>query len=194
MQFKYAKDKSYISYDFYNWTAIDTGLTNALRAVTFSGAKVIVSGENGLVLYSDDELNFYQATLSPSTTDWLEGVAVGSLYYNSALTSVAITVGDNGLIYRCSNGTNRSKITTTTTNNLTGLASSSNCIVAVGSKGTILYSTSGNSWTSVSSGTTNWSTSATLEIEDSSGLLYFYQYDYITNRPAMEFFRTKLIY
>jgi len=36
---------------------------------------------------------------------WLKGVTAGSLYYNSALTSVAIAVGNNGSIYSSFDGT-----------------------------------------------------------------------------------------
>jgi hypothetical protein len=110
-----------------------------------------------LVLFSDDELNFHQAKLSPTTTDWFEGIASGSLYYNSVLTSVAIAVGDNGSIYSSFDGTNWTKRTQSNTNWLRGICigarSGTPIAVAVGENGTILTSQNLTTWTKVSTTT-----------------------------------------
>ncbi|MGC8744016.1 MAG: hypothetical protein ACP5T0_09070 [Verrucomicrobiia bacterium] len=152
------KGQIYISYDFKNWQQIDTGYTNALRAVTFFNSKIIVTGENGLILYSDDGENYYPAQISPATTDWLEGVAAGRINYNSTLTQVAVAVGDNGSIYSSFDGTNWVKRTTSYTNWLRGVCfgnrAGSPVIVAVGENGTILTSQNLVNWTKVSPITT----------------------------------------
>ena len=43
----------YTSADLDLWTVRDSGVTNALRGVTFLGNRLIVAGENGLILYAD---------------------------------------------------------------------------------------------------------------------------------------------
>ncbi|MGC9034344.1 MAG: hypothetical protein ACP5K7_00720 [Verrucomicrobiia bacterium] len=148
----------YISSDLKNWRQIDTGYTNALRAVTFFNSKIIVTGENGLILYSEDGENYYPAQLSPATTDWFEGVAAGRINYNSTMTQVVVAVGDNGSIYSSFDGTNWVKRTQPYTNWLRGVCfgnrSGNPIIAAVGENGTILTSQNLVNWTKVTAITT----------------------------------------
>lgn len=128
------------------WAPAVSGVTNYLRGVTRMGDRIIVSGENGCVLWSDDASSFQRAQLSPATADWLEGVATSSLR--------AVAVGDNGSIYTSTNGLFWTKATSGTTEWLRGVAFGGGAFVAVGENGKILRSTNGTSWSSVSSGTT----------------------------------------
>src|SRR5262245_14232025 len=61
--------------DFNLWFPIDTGVTNDLRAVTFFGNRIVVTGEAGRILYADAVDDFRQGTLMDgATADWLEAV------------------------------------------------------------------------------------------------------------------------
>ena len=87
----------YTSSDLDLWLPRDTFLTNALRAVTFFGQRVIITGENGVVLYADDLNQFQSGTLvDGATTDWLEAVT------DSA--GLLVAAGDNGAIYTSASG------------------------------------------------------------------------------------------
>jgi hypothetical protein len=59
--------------DFQTWLSGQSHTTNALRAVTFFGNRIVAVGENGTVVYGDaaDRLQ----SVSLNTTDWLEGIA-----------------------------------------------------------------------------------------------------------------------
>ncbi len=129
------------------WAPAVSGVTNYLRSVALMGERLIVAGENGCILWSDDGNYFQRAQLSPSTTDWFEGV--------TASAQRAIAVGDNGSIYSSTNGVDWSKVTSDTTEWLRGVAFGNGAYVAVGENGKILRSTGGNSWNPVSSGTTS---------------------------------------
>ncbi|HYG36318.1 MAG TPA: hypothetical protein VEC99_16110, partial [Clostridia bacterium] len=63
----------YTSEDLVFWTPRDSGTTNSLRAVTFFGSRLIITGERGTVLYADSLDAFGRIGLG--TSDWLEGVA-----------------------------------------------------------------------------------------------------------------------
>ncbi|MCX7871915.1 MAG: hypothetical protein N2487_01365 [Verrucomicrobiae bacterium] len=151
------KGRIYISYDFYSWTPVESGVTNALRSGTFFGSRIIVVGENGLILFSDDGYTFTKAYLSASTTNWFEGVAAGKLNINSSSTSVLVAVGDNGSIYSSSDGSNWVKRTHSYTNWLRGVCfgtrSGTPIVVAVGESGCVLTSQNLANWSKVSTTT-----------------------------------------
>jgi len=128
------------------WSPAATGVTNYLRGVAMMGERLIVVGENGCILWSDDWQCFQSAQLSPATEDWFEGV--------TSSAQRAVVVGDNGSIYSSTNGVNWSRLNSGTTEWLRGVAFGNGVYVAVGENGKILRSTSGNSWNLVSSGTT----------------------------------------
>jgi hypothetical protein len=137
----------FTSSDFDLWLPRDTLLTNWLRGVTFFGQRVVITGENGLVLYSDDVTAGWQTgtLLDGPTTDWLEGV--------TASPSLLVAVGDNGAVYTSTTGATWKKQTSGTTTYLRGVAAGGGVFVAVGDSGVIRSSANGTNWISRTSGT-----------------------------------------
>ena len=88
------KGRVYTSPNLKAWYSQISGLTNDLQAVTFFGNRIIITGANGTVAYSDDGVNF--TNVSVSTADWLVSVAASS--------NRVVAVGDNAAIYQSSNG------------------------------------------------------------------------------------------
>lgn len=127
------------------WAPAYSGVSAYLRSVTALGGRLVVTGEGGCILWSDDGASFYAAQLATSTSDWFEGVTASS--------QRAVAVGDNGSIYTSTNGLSWAKATSGTTEWLRGVAFGGGAYVAVGEYGKILRSTSGTSWSAVSSGT-----------------------------------------
>jgi len=84
----------YTSPDLINWFSQNSGLTNDLQAVTFFGGRIIITGANGAIAYSDDGVNF--ANCSVTTANWLVSVAASS--------NLVVTVGDNGALYTSTDG------------------------------------------------------------------------------------------
>src|SRR5258705_13207156 len=62
----------FTSEDLRFWRPRESGTTNSLRAVTFFGRRLIITGEGGTVLYADSLEDFHFINLN--TPDWLEGV------------------------------------------------------------------------------------------------------------------------
>src|SRR5437773_1763252 len=78
----------YSSDDLSTWLPRDSGVTNALRAVTFFGRRIVITGEAGAVLYADSPADFKPGTLLDGPTgDWLEAVA--------ASPQIVVAVGVN---------------------------------------------------------------------------------------------------
>jgi hypothetical protein len=127
------------------WAPAWTGVTNYLRGVAVMGERLLVVGENGCILWSDDWNTFKPAQVSPATANWFEGVA--------ASAQRAVAVGDNGAIYTSTNGTNWAQSTSGTSEWLRGVAFGGGSFVVVGENGAILRSTSGTSWSRTTSGT-----------------------------------------
>ena len=129
------------------WAPAVTGVNNYLRSTTFFGERMVATGENGMILWSDDGVEFNEAQLSPpNTEDWFEGVTASGLRLAA--------VGDYGAIYLSTNGTEWTSAVSGTEEWLRGVAFGSGGFVAVGENGTILRSnTSGSSWNSVTSST-----------------------------------------
>lgn len=128
------------------WSRQASGTSRDLRGVAFLGTRLIVTGEAGTVLWSDDGSSFQAGTISPATTDWLEGVA--------ASPSRAVAVGDNAAIYTSADGRSWSRVTGLSfTTWLSGVAYGGGAFVAVGEQGFIASSSNGTSWTRRSSPT-----------------------------------------
>ncbi len=140
----------YASSDLIFWQPLDSGVTNALRAATFLGDRLIITGENGLIRFADSLELIQPATVSPATTDWLEAV--------TASDTLAVAVGDNSAIYTSSTGTNWTRETVSFPNTpwLTGVAFGNSRYVCVGENGFVARSSSGSSWNPSTSGTTNF--------------------------------------
>ena len=128
------------------WIPAVSGVTSYLRSVTMMGERIIVSGESGCILWSDDGTTFQWAQLSPTTEDWFEGVTASS--------QRAVAVGDYGSLYTSTNGVVWTPAISGTTEWLRGVAFGGNAFVVVGENGKILRSQNGTTWTSITSGTT----------------------------------------
>src|SRR5437016_26281 len=138
----------YTSDNLSTWLPRDSGVTNALRAVTFFGPRIVVTGEAGVVLYADSVADFEPGTLLDGPTgDWLEAVAA------SAQTLVA--VGDNSAVYTSTNGVTWKRQAPSPPLNqwLRGVAFGNGTFVAVGENGLIATSPNGTNWTGRVSGT-----------------------------------------
>ncbi len=137
----------YTSDDLTLWIARDSGVTNWLRAVTFLGSRIVVTGENGCVLYADSPDDIRAGTLiDGATADWLEAVAASG--------SLLVAVGDNGAIYTSSTGLNWKRQQPSIAEWLKGVAFGGGAWVAVGELGTIYNSSTGTNWIKRASGTT----------------------------------------
>jgi len=132
----------YTSVDLALWTPRDSGTTNWLRAVTFMGERILITGENGTVRYADS-VNDIRAgqLLDGATDDWLEAVCASS--------ALAVAVGDRGAIYTSTNGISWKRQVNPEPNPhwLRGVAVGGGRFVAVGESGTILTSSNGTNWT-----------------------------------------------
>jgi len=137
----------FTSSDLDLWLPRDTGVTNWLRGVTFLGQRVVITGENGIVLYTDDVTAGWQTgtLLDGPTTDWLEAV--------TASPSLLVAAGDNGAIFTSPNGATWKKQDSGTTNYLRGVAAGAGAFVAVGEDGVIRTSANGTNWVGRTSGT-----------------------------------------
>jgi hypothetical protein len=129
------------------WSRGGTPTLKDLRAAGFLGTRFITTGEEGTVVWSDDLLRFESGTVSPETTDWLEGVA--------ASETVAVAVGDNGAIYRSADGKGWSRVATGVFSQwLFGVAYGEGVFVLVGERGLVASSPDGETWTVRNSGVT----------------------------------------
>lgn len=136
----------YVSTNRVIWERRDSGTPLDLRAAAYLGGRLLVTGESGTALWSDDAVRFEAATLTPPTTDWLEAVAAGN--------GVAVAVGDNGAIYRSTNGLAWSRQADVASGAwLSGVAFGGGAFVAVGETGVILRSPDGETWSRRTSGT-----------------------------------------
>lgn len=123
------------SRDLETWTTADTGLRNSLRGITFFNGRACISGEKGLILSGPTAEALTPHTLN--TEDWLEGIA--------ASTNEIVAVGDNGAIYRSTDGVNWSRQGNFTTW-FRGVAYGGGQFVAVGEDGVTISSTDGITW------------------------------------------------
>jgi len=122
------------------WSACDSGTTNALRAVAFLGSRILIAGENGLVLYGDDVGSFRPGTLLDGpTTAWLEAVATSP--------TLAVAAGDAGSIYTSPDGVFWKEQSSGSTAWFRGAAYGGGVFVVAGDSGTILTSANGTNWT-----------------------------------------------
>ena len=139
----------YTSVDLELWTPRESGTTNKLRAVTFMGARMLITGENGVVRYADSVSDIRPGQLlDGATDDWLEAVCASGM--------LAVAVGDEGAIYTSTNGIawkRQANPEPSPQHWLRGVAGGGGHFVAVGETGTILTSTNGTNWTKRSSGT-----------------------------------------
>ncbi|MBN9690766.1 MAG: hypothetical protein J0M24_11055 [Verrucomicrobia bacterium] len=127
----------YLSSDREQWQFVDSGQRKALRGVAFLGQRLLVGGEEGIILWADDPQRLHLIDLG--TFDWIEGVA--------ASPQVAVAVGDNGAIYRSETGTNWVRQAVSFSDWLRGVAWGNGRFVAVGDNDGIFTSSDGSQWT-----------------------------------------------
>lgn len=138
------RGRFYHSADLVNWTLGESGTTKSLRSVAFLNDRIIITGQEGTVLWGDAITNLQSGTIT-ATLDWLEDVATS--------TNLAVAVGDFGAIYTSSNGVAWAKQTVTFSDWLRGVTWAGGQWVAVGETGTIATSPNGTAWTKQTSGT-----------------------------------------
>ncbi len=138
----------YSSDDLSTWLPRDSGVTNSLRAITFFGSRIVITGESGVVLYADSPTDFKPGVLLDGPTgDWLEAVA--------ASPQTLVAVGDNGAAYTSTDGVSwKRQSSPVLTEWLRGVAFGNNTFVAVGENGFIATSQNGTNWNDRTSGTT----------------------------------------
>jgi hypothetical protein len=134
----------FASDDLVAWTPVASGTDRTLRAAAVFGSRLIITGEEGLILFTDDLKQFTPATLNPPTTDWLEGVAVSG--------SLLVAVGDNAAIYTSPDGVNWTRRTVGFNQWLRGVAFGGGRFVTVGANGFIATSTDGVNWAPIPGG------------------------------------------
>ncbi|RME94277.1 MAG: hypothetical protein D6766_06195 [Verrucomicrobia bacterium] len=136
----------YSSHYDYFWRAHETGTRRSLRGVCFFGNQVLVCGQEGLILGADrDDLDHWTLT-DLGTTDWLEGIASGA--------GMALAVGDNGALYRSTDGVQWTRAPLPTSEWLRSIAFGTPGWVIVGENGALLFSADGVNWSLRSSRTT----------------------------------------
>ena len=141
----------YTSDNLSTWLPRDSGVTNALRAVTFFGPRIIVTGQAGVVLYADSVIDFKPGMLLDGPSgDWLEALAASS--------QTVVAVGDNAAVYTSTNGVTWKRQTPTLPTKpldqwLRGVAFGNDTFIAVGENGLIATSADGTNWTRRTSGT-----------------------------------------
>jgi hypothetical protein len=128
------------------WIPRTSGTSTDLRGVAFFGARILVVGQNGAVLYADSLDDFRHGTLiGGPISEWFEGVA--------AAPSLAVAAGDNGVIYTSTNGVAWRR-QNSANQWLRGVAYGAGNFVAVGENGKIITSPNGFAWTTRASGLT----------------------------------------
>jgi len=138
------RGRFYHSTDLVNWTLGTSGTTQSLRSVTFLNNRIIITGEEGTVLWGDSIDNMQPGTIT-ATLDWLEDVA--------ASTNLAVAVGDFGAIYTSPDGISWTKQAVTFSDWLRAVIWAGGQWVTVGETGTIATSPNGTTWTKRTSGT-----------------------------------------
>ncbi len=131
-----------------NWTVQKSGTNMNLYSVTWSGQQFVAVGQDGIILTSNDKVNW-----SPPPN---AGIAYNNLNGVTWAGTQFVAVGDAGIILTSPDG--RSDWTqhlSPTTNNLQRIIWTGSQLVALGDKGTILTSPNGNDWTHQNSGTPN---------------------------------------
>jgi hypothetical protein len=140
------RGRIYTSDNLSTWLPRFSGVTSALRAVTFFGPRIVITGEAGVVLYGDSPADIKPGTLLDGPTgDWLEAVAASS--------QIVVAVGDNGAVYTSTNGVSWRR-QTALSQWLRGIAFGNNTFVAVGENGFIATSSDGAAWLNRDGGTT----------------------------------------
>lgn len=139
------KGRIYTSLDWDLWSPRSSGTTKALRGVAFFKGEILITGEEGIVVHAATDALTNFASIQLATTDWMESVA--------ASTSLAVAVGDNGLVATTTDGANW-QIKHPGTTWLRSVAFGNGTFVAVGETGFVATSADGMRWQQRTTGTT----------------------------------------
>jgi hypothetical protein len=137
----------YTGENFFGWLPQVSGTTNDLQSVIFYGNRIIITGANGTVGYSDDAVNFQ--TTSLNTTNWIVGAAASS--------NLVVAVGDNAVIYCSADGSSWHYVGQPPSVGgdwLLGAAWGAGTFVICGEAGYVATSPNGTNWTRRTSGVT----------------------------------------
>lgn len=121
---------------------VDTGTSEPLRSIIFTGTQYVVVGNSGTVLTSPD-LSTWTSSTSGTTATLYEVAYSGATY---------VAVGSGGTILVSPDAISWSAATSNTTNALYGVTWAGDEFVAVGSGTTALSSPDGVGWTDFSDG------------------------------------------
>ncbi|MDZ8118139.1 hypothetical protein [Pontiella agarivorans] len=148
------------------WAPVNTGRDEYLRSTAVLDGRILVTGESGLILWSDDGSDFQTSELSPDdSADWFEGVCASG--------TRAVAVGDYGAVYTSLDGMQWTASDSGTDEWLRGVAFGGNAFVAVGENGTVLKSnTAAGTWNSQTGGTAEH-LNRVRYLEDSSGGTFY---------------------
>lgn len=136
----------YTSMDYEFWIPRESHTRRALRAVAFFGDRVVITGEQGIILHARLAALDQIEVVDLGTEDWLEGLAIGG--------GVAVAVGDNGAIYTSTNPASWARRPQSFNGWLRSVAYGAGTFVAVGESGFVGTSANGVTWTQRNSGTT----------------------------------------
>lgn len=153
----------YKSITAYDWTKVDSGITENINGVIFGYGIFVAVGDNGTVLTSDaagDAWTKRDLAIVPASN--LNSIAYG-------LATLA-AVGDNGRVFSSNNGVVWFERTSGTNARLNAVAFNNNTFTACGESGAVITSPDGIVWTVRDSSTTN-NLLAVSSIKDSVVLL-----------------------
>ena len=139
----------YTSDNLLLWTRRESGLTNALRGVTFFGTRLVIVGEGARILWSDDHETFFNASVSgvPERT-FFQAVAASS--------SLLVAVGSGGIVVTSPTGTNWTKVPAFTSRPFNSVAYGAAGFVAVTDDGYVFQSGNGLTWQPRFSAAAHW--------------------------------------
>ena len=158
------------------WIQAPSPTSSRLTGIYSDEALFVATGDNETVITSADGLNWtkqqelsgnFFTTIKRSSSFVVSGYAssksgsIAGIPYTVAPgidsvfgNGVWVSVGYSGYQYRSSNGSDWTKLSNSTTQNLSSVAYANGLFVTVGAGGTILTSGNGTVWAKVESGTT----------------------------------------
>jgi hypothetical protein len=161
-----------------DWTVEEIPLTNSISSTNTTLLSVdgttnllLTAGTHGSLALSPNMSVAVVETNADGSLSTNEASSFGIVWYSmppptgttNDLAGVGVfsnnfyLIGGNGTILNSPDGTNWSRLSSPTSNYLSGISISTNgLLVLTGNEGTILTSANGSNWTSHASGTTNW--------------------------------------
>jgi PKD repeat protein/photosystem II stability/assembly factor-like uncharacterized protein len=129
--------------DGFSWAERTSGTTRALHGITRGAGRLVVVGQTGTLLTSDDDGEIWTARALPS----------GRSLFGVSYSGQFVAVGAAGTILASPDGIVWTARSSPTTADLYAVKGAASGWLAVGAHGTVLRSTNGTSWTAVASPT-----------------------------------------